>query len=506
MRLTSQAEERFGVYSCQDSAASAECMRRLDEELNSKGYRQQYDDTIRLYRPLLAMMLRGIRTDAEKIEEVKREITRKIADTQAELDTLCSRAINVNSFRQMSQYFYIEKGIKPLLNREGKPSCDDKALARLAKGTKTRPPFREAFLVQTIRGLLKLESTYLSIRFDGDGRFRCSYNPRGTTTGRLSSSKTLFDTGMNHQNLPQEYKQFLVPDPGYFFIEEDKAQAEWVIVAYVSGDPRMIAVVESGADPHIETGHSITGVDRDTIIQEDRLVGHETDPEIIAEIREAHLPELVEAASRNIIYLPRSMGIRQVGKKSNHGLNYGMGYIVFAMEYEIPVSEAKILAIKYHQTYPGIENGFWEMVKQQLSKDRTLTNCFGERRQFLDVWGSKLLKKGYDYIPQSTVAKVIKEAMINVYEDTDPITADLEMLAQVHDSVLHQHPLTCPEHTLKILLKLQEYSDFQLEWTGRKFRIESDFRLGLENWRDMQKVKVDLASLRTAFSNFENSG
>jgi DNA polymerase I-like protein with 3'-5' exonuclease and polymerase domains len=68
------------------------------------------------------------------------------------------------------------------------------------------------------------------------------------------------------------------------------------------------------------------------------------------------------------------MSIRQLGKKSNHGGNYGMGYRRCAREWEIPEYEAKKILPLYHQAYPGVENGFQDGIIKQLTKDRTITN------------------------------------------------------------------------------------------------------------------------------------
>ena len=60
---------------------------------------------------------------------------------------------------------------------------------------------------------LELLNSSLSVDIDKDGRLRCSYNIRGTWTGRLSSGETIFRTGMNMQNIDARFREFLVPDP-----------------------------------------------------------------------------------------------------------------------------------------------------------------------------------------------------------------------------------------------------------------------------------------------------
>jgi DNA polymerase I-like protein with 3'-5' exonuclease and polymerase domains len=66
--------------------------------------------------------------------------------------------------------------------------------------------------MQDVRTLNKLGSGYLDVQLDPDERLRCSYNPRGTKFGRLSSSETVMGTGLNMQNLDPSFKAFIVPD------------------------------------------------------------------------------------------------------------------------------------------------------------------------------------------------------------------------------------------------------------------------------------------------------
>jgi len=484
-------KHRFWRYNCQDSAVSAECMNKLDKELDEQGYRETYEMTLRLYPVLLDMMIRGIRADRKRLDEAREEISKLIEKTQQELNEIVGYELNVNSSKQCQEYFYVKLGIKPYYSRKtGKVTTDDKAMARLAKGTATRPGLREAKLVQRIRALRKLQSTYLDIAFDEDSRIRCSFNPRGTTTGRLSSSQTLFGTGMNLQNLPPEFKQFLVPDPGYIFVEIDKAQAEWVVVAYYSGDARMMEVIEQKLDPHLRTGQLISGVeDTDLILRENKVIGHSTDPVEIQHLREQHVPELLQMQKEGKIFLPRTMSIRQCGKKSNHGFNYGMGYKTFALHNEIPETEAKMIRDAYHKAYPGIESTFWAGVRRQLRKDRTLVNCFGRKRRFLGRWGPDLFNQAYDFIGQSTVVDLINIGMVKIYEDTSYPMDKIELLAQVHDSILFQFPIDFEllAHALRRCLK---YLNPVMVYSGRRFRIASDIKIGL-NWRDM--VEVDLS-------------
>ena len=369
----------------------------------NSNHQKTYDFTMRLIEPLMFMMSRGVLVDLDRLEVTKKEVLAKTIERQSTLDAIVGEELNANSPKQLKEYFYIKKGIKPYTKRNSRGTTsitlDDKAMQRIARGTATRPGLPEAKLVQEIRALRKLYGTYLDINFDKDKRFRCSYNPRGTKFGRLSSSKTIFDTGMNMQNLPEEFKGFLVADSNYMMWEIDKAKAEWVVVAYLSGDSNMIKVVEEGLDPHIHTAHLMTGLPKDLIEEEGKIIGHSTEQEYIKEIRDKLAKSSIanQHALENASFLPRTMSIRQCGKKSNHGLNYDEGFRTFALVNEMLESEARTIINLYkHQAYPGIP--IWHRsVQEQLRHDRTLINCFGREYKFLGAWNDELFKAAYSF-------------------------------------------------------------------------------------------------------------
>ena len=156
------------------------------------------------------MMTKGTRINIGLLKDEKARVTDELDAKREELNDTAAIPLNSESPKQCIAYFYGIKGIKPYLNRKtGRPTCDDKALARIIR----KHNLPEARLVQEIRGLAKLLGTYLDFQWDPDERLRCFYNVRGTPTGRLSSSKTVRGTGMNMQNIHPSFKRFIVPDP-----------------------------------------------------------------------------------------------------------------------------------------------------------------------------------------------------------------------------------------------------------------------------------------------------
>lgn len=476
-------DENFLRYSALDSACTMEIYQGFWDDLGV--FKPAVDMTMNIIPVLMFIQTRGIKVNKEKLNQTKVEVLNSAAQKQEELNGICGRSLNVNSPKDCQNYFYNELGIPAYKNAAGNPTVDDLALQRLVRGTVARPGLRQAKLVQEIRGLQKLYGTYLNLEFDADDRLRCSYNPRGTKFGRLSSSKTIFGTGTNFQNLPQEFKKFLVADDGYVFVEVDKRQAEWVVVAYLTGDANMLEAIEQGRDIHTHTAMEMFNVSAEIVKIDHKLCGHTTDADLIREMRMSNL-ELVAAMRDCGKAWPRAMSLRQCGKKSNHGLNYDEGPNGFAMINEMDQAEAKRIYTMYHHIYPGIKI-WYESIKRQLAKDRILTNCFGRSVRFLGAWGDELWKSAYSMLPQSTVVDGLNQGMEAIYEDAEicgTAGANTDVLAQVHDSILMQVPINWVKERTNFTWfvdRIKDYTSPLMSYSGREFKIASDFKFGL-NW------------------------
>ena len=201
--------EAFWKYNAKDSATIVEIWDVLEPLLKEQGHWQTYRETIDLIPSLLYMQIRGFKVDLDRLAQKQRDIAEQLEQEYATLREVADYEFNPLSPKQCIEYFYIHKSLNPYTNRKtGKPTTDDKAMSRIVR----RYNLKEARSVQAIRALEKLKGTYLDVKLDKDNRVRCSYNPRGTNTGRLSSSQTIFGTGMNLQNLHPAFKGFLVAD------------------------------------------------------------------------------------------------------------------------------------------------------------------------------------------------------------------------------------------------------------------------------------------------------
>jgi DNA polymerase I-like protein with 3'-5' exonuclease and polymerase domains len=173
-----------------------------------------------------------------------------------------------------------------------------------------------------------------------------------------------------------------------------------------------------------------------------------------------------------------------------------MSYVRAALEWEIPEYEAKRILPLYHQAYPGIERGFQDGIIRQLSNNRVVTNCFGRKRQFLNRidWkkrNSPVFYDAFGFLPQSTIADLMLEGMIKIYEDVEPPMDLLEFLMQNHDSILLQYPIAAsnPDDMAKAILKCCDYLNPVMKYSGREFQIENELKIG-NCWGNLEEVTL----------------
>lgn len=291
----------------------------------------------------------------------------------------------------------------------------------------------------------------------------------------------------------------------------DKRGAEWVLVAYLSGDANMLKIVEEGRDAHSETGSLITGAPVALIQRERKIVGELSEPNQILELRRQHLPELLEAR-----FLPRTMSIRQCGKKANHGLNYDEQFRTFALVNELEEREAKrIIHLYRNVAYPGIPKWYEATQRELRDNGRVLTDLLGNKCYFMENWGEDLFRQAYAFKPQSTVGRMVNRALSRAMDDAAPFMQPLELLSQVHDSIVAQYPITRDfgryanwREMAQAAWQMHLHLSPEMHYSGRSFSLATDMKVGF-NRAHMLDVRLtenldELAeSLRQAYEKLQ---
>ena len=430
----------FWKYNCTDACVTYESAIAIEKEMREFTTHEFYYRIVHPLIPILMeMQMRGVRVNQQVRLEGAAQCTREVAEAQAKLNELVGRDVNVMSPKQLKQLLYVDMHLPPRISRmSGKETTDEEALISLSH----RYPSGMFDLILSIRKNRKLLGTYLT---DEGERIRCSYVIGGTKTGRLSSRESLFGGGTNLQNIPRGVcRRMFIPDEGKVFIESDLSQAEARVVAYLSGEDKLIELFEKGGDIHRQVAGWIYGKDTESVRKEER----------------------------------------ELSKRLVHASNYGIGTRTFAHHSGVSEGEARMLLQKYFDTFPHIKA--WQLsIQAQLGKRRVMETPMGRKRMFFGRWGDQLFREAYSYVPQSTVADVLNYALIrfhNIQKEKEWHRA--EVMLQVHDSFVVQ----CDVGTERLVIEEMRKA-FNIPLTVGKYRfvIPVEIKMG-RNWDEMEGI------------------
>lgn len=473
------SEEQFRIYNALDALTIMDIIDIQKELLRRDDMLWYYEHKCRLMEPLLFMQRRGKKVDVEMKSKLSSNALERLWELQEEIDTAVGYHINIDSPDQVKKYFYKERGAKPytVYDKKAKKSrqtVNADALVRLD----AQQGYREARLMNEFRSLRTNRSTFYNMGLDDDNRLRCSFDPVGAGS-RLSSSKTIFATGMNMQNQPAKIKPCFLSDKGYWAINVDLAQAENRIVAYIWNVLSMIDAFENGKDVHSLTASGI----------------FKKPPSEISKLKGS-------AVIKGITLAGGKYSERDIGKRSNHALNYGLSARQFAIKLEIPESVAKVIHSLYFHTYPEILEGH-KNIRSTLRKTRILTDLVGRKREFRSEWGDDLFRAAYSYIPQSTVGNIINMWGIEEIYYNQERYPGVELLCQIHDSIEFQFPMSRGVPALaEVLIRLRESLERPLHTTNHTFTIPMDASIGFnfgdrlgDNPRGQEEIGGDWSSV-----------
>jgi DNA polymerase-1 len=373
---------------------------------------------------------------------------------QVEIDGLLAepslKGVNPNSPKQVIDHL-AALGIKLSTPRgKKKPSTDETALSLLRSKTPSTSKFVTAIL--DTRERRKIIGTYISAKCDHDGRMHTSYRTSATKTGRLSSSKDVFNGGMNLQNVPVEQRDWFIPTEGKVFWAADASQIEARITAWVSKDRRYCEAFLEGRDIHSENASRLFGipVTRDTCITNS------------------------------------DKKYRDVGKMSTHAMNYMIGPVNLHRlisadfpELGFSLAQSRSFLNTFQELFPGVID-WWKDVIAHLKKSRVIVNPYGRRRVFLDRSGEKLFKDAVAHIPQSTAADHINLSLIRTERDIESIPGALVLL-QTHDEIAGE---CFPDDLAKVQKIVTGHMETPLpiEWKGHVLKVPAEFHSG-ESWQ-----------------------
>ena len=407
---------------------------------------------------LAAAQRRGVLLDIKARDALRDAINLRAEATIRRIEELAGKKINPNSPKQVSELLYRDMKF-PVVYNDDKPTTDEDAILRLHR----KYPSEEILsAIVSYRKDTKLVSTFLSDGIvDSDGRVHTSYNPSGTKNYRISSSKNIWGSGMNLQNIPvgkragvENIRHLFIAADGNSFVKCDLVQAETMAVARILcryKDYTLYEKYRSGNfDIHKWAAAPIYGIKEDAVTKEQR----------------------------------------DIGKVANHAGNYCSGPRVIMAEAlkrgidNIDFEMAKIIVATRRATIPGLTK-WWSDVEATIRRTRSLETCIGRKRMFFGRFDDNaVIRDAVAFEPQSTVGDVCNIIFTRLYNSLERPALPI---LQVHDEVV----VECPDSYIDtVVRKMKEASIIPLCLNGSELPmlvIPIEISVG-KNWRDMTVV------------------
>jgi hypothetical protein len=97
-------------------------------------------------------------------------------------------------------------------------------------------------------------------------------------------------------------------------------------------------------------------------------------------------------------------------------------------------------------------------------------------------------KEAYAHIPQSTTADKINEHGLNYIYYNQDLFRPLELLTQIHDSIVFQIPLSIPwiEHA-RMLKLIKDSLEQPIYWHDIEIKIPADVAIGFNMYKEQMK-------------------
>lgn len=204
--------EKLLEYNCQDCVNTWEAAHNQKQMLRHLNLWDQWLFKKEINDLCLRMMNRGIRFDTARRAELSLELSATLNELYRRLEYIIPQDFvpeGTIKGKKSSAWYRSPKQTQAILHEVlGLPFVMNRKTGRPTSGKEARNTLRQKF--SEWRGLFDLlgaaetldtTHTVINMKLDRDGRARCSFNPAGTETHRLSSSTNAFGRGTNLQNL-----------------------------------------------------------------------------------------------------------------------------------------------------------------------------------------------------------------------------------------------------------------------------------------------------------------
>jgi len=469
------ANEASWIYNGLDCCVTAEIFNKLTEliEADLPNVKATYNASCAKLAPIMEMSIRGTYIDEgarqQTIKELEKDLASLDAKFQRIMEEVFDTRINWRSPLQLKQLFYARLQLKEIKKRNAKgqfmPTVNREALEFFDRYLYARPLAR---MILVLRDLHK-QLSFLKTEIDRDQRIRTSYNIAGTNTGRLASSMSDFGTGTNLQNVNRKLRYPFTADPGMYMVNVDLEQADGRNVGAICWELF-----------HDELGPEVAGAYLDACESGDL---HTTVCRMTWDELDWPLDESEWKSFCDGLIAHGQDSYRQLAKKLGHGTNYYGTPRTMGKHTHVPTKIIEEFQKRYFAKFICIQK-WHKRVISEVTDTGTITTLFGRRRMFFGrANDASTHRKAIAYAPQSMTGEEIDRGLLQVWRAFPQV----QLLNQVHDSILFQVPYREKDELIPQILKTMQVS---LELTGgRIFTVPLDAAGGW-NWGYASKTNI----------------
>ncbi len=361
---------------------------------------------------LIDMEKTGIAIDLDILKELSKKVRSRLNSMHDKIIEAIKSNIDSNKFKEefnlnsskQVEYLLFDVLQLPVIKKSGKGqrSTDQEVLSKLGE----QHPIPN--LILKYRELFKLLNTYIDpLQKDVNPktkRIHTSFSQTMVVTGRLSSSNP------NLQNIPatpgygMEIRSAFVAPKGRSFLSADYSQMELRVLAHMSKDKNLCDAFKNDIDIHTQTSAQLFNVPVDKVTNEQR----------------------------------------QVGKRINFSIIYGLTPYGLSKDLNIKPSDAKEYIDKYFEQYPKVAQWIEKTVKE-AKKNGYVETWMGRKRYLPGLMEKNRMlyeaaKRMATNSPvQGTSAEIIKLAMIELHRAFETKKIDAKIVLQIHDELLIEY-------------------------------------------------------------------
>jgi DNA polymerase I len=438
-------------YAAADAVVTMKAVHYLETKLDGDAKRILTEIDMPIVPVVASMQCHGVVLDVPYLREMSVRLESQVRALEEQIYELGGIGrFNINSTKQLGEVLFDENKLnlsKEKLRKTTHGYSTDSSTLDSLRGTH---PIIEK--IEEHRELVKLKSTYVdalpALVNPKTGRIHTNYNQTGSSTGRFSSSNPNLQNIPIRSELGREVRRAFIAPEERLLLAVDYSQIELRVMAHISEDETLTTAFESGQDIHRATAAAIFDIPPDEV----------------------------------------DFNRRDLAKRINFGLIYGMGARRLAKESGIAFNEATHFIQRYFERLPGVRK-YLDETEAFALREGYVQTLLGRKRPFPHLKDNRTsgdrvaaeLRAAINAPIQGTAADILKIAMIKLFAELKASGLKAGMMLQVHDELVLEVPENEVEATCKLVIDVM-----QAAYT-LKVPLVANAEVG-KNWRDMEDM------------------